>query len=231
MKTQSEIKAARDLHKLLAEACKTANAADASATLCNEDGGPVDNLPDSELAKATELHVALDFIPWREHARPLTESGRREMVVEQNTLDAIQQLAEKHGTLGEQYHIDSIDGPGYGWDVTAKAPLMAARYTNAGSMPAESSFDYVIEVSAWADAGTAEYIGVIGQPTRDELHKMLAAEVAQVHEWLDAEAKKGNMDERTNEPQVALIRQRPAADENGDFPPSHEWPVIIDNNP
>lgn len=120
MKTESEIKAARELHKLLTQACKTANAKDASATLCNEDGGPVDNQPDSELAKANELHVALDFIPWREGARPLTESGRREMTVEQNTLDAIQQLAEKHGTLSEQHHIDSIDGPGYGWDVTAK---------------------------------------------------------------------------------------------------------------
>ena len=120
MKTESEIKAARELHKLLAEACKTANAASASATLCNEDGGPVDNLPDSELAKASELYVALDFIPWREGVRPLTESGRREMVVEQNTLDAIQRLAEKHGVLGEKHDIDSIDGPGYGWDVTAK---------------------------------------------------------------------------------------------------------------
>jgi hypothetical protein len=29
-------------------------------------------------------------------------------------------LAAEHGTLGEQYHIDSIDGPGYGWNVTPK---------------------------------------------------------------------------------------------------------------
>jgi hypothetical protein len=68
MKTESEIKAARELHKLLAEACKTASAKDASATLCNEDGGPVDNLPDSELAKATELHVSPQLHPmagWR----------------------------------------------------------------------------------------------------------------------------------------------------------------------
>jgi hypothetical protein len=120
MKTESEIKAARELHKLLAEACKTADAKDASAMLCNEDGGPVDNLPDTELAEACELHVALSFIPWRDGVRPMTESGRREMVVEQNTLDAIERLAAEHGTLGEQYHIDSIDGPGYGWNVTAK---------------------------------------------------------------------------------------------------------------
>jgi hypothetical protein len=120
MKTHQEIDAARKLHKLLAEACKTANAKDASATLCNEDGGPVDNLPDSELAKASELYVALNLIPWREGVRPMTESGRREMVVEQHTLDAIERLAAEHGTLGEQYHIDSIDGPGYGWSVTAK---------------------------------------------------------------------------------------------------------------
>lgn len=120
MKTQQEIDAARKLHKLLSKACKTANAKDASATLCNEDGGPVDNLPDSELAKASELYVALDLIPWREGVRPMTESGRREMVVEQNTLDAIERLAGEHGTLREQYQIDSIDGPGYGWSVTAK---------------------------------------------------------------------------------------------------------------
>ena len=120
MKTEPEIKAARELHKLLAEACKTANAKQASAMLCNEDGGPVDNLPDAKLAKASELYVSLDFIPWRDGVRTMTESGRREMAVEQNTLDAIQQLAETHGTLGEQYHIDSIDGPGYGWSVTAK---------------------------------------------------------------------------------------------------------------
>ena len=113
-------KAARELHKLLAEACKTANAKSADATLCNEDGGPVDNLPDSALAQATHLHVTLDFIPWRDGVRPLTESGRREMVVEQNTLDAIERLAERHGTLGAQYHIDSIDGSGYGYAVTAK---------------------------------------------------------------------------------------------------------------
>jgi hypothetical protein len=120
MKTELEIKAARELHKLLAEACKTGNAKQASATLCNEDGGPVDNLPDSELAKAGELHVSLDFIPWAEGVRTLTESGRREMAAEQSTLDAIQRLAETHGTLGERYHIDSIDGPGCGWSVTAK---------------------------------------------------------------------------------------------------------------
>jgi len=120
MKTESEIKAARELHKLLAEACKTGNAKQASTTLCNEDGGPVDNLPDSELANSGELYVSLDFIPWSEGVRTMTESGRREMTVEQNTLDAIQRLAETHGTLGDQCHIDSIDGPGYGWSVTAK---------------------------------------------------------------------------------------------------------------
>jgi len=117
---QEEIKSIRELHKLLAEACKSADAASASATLCNQDEGPIDHLPDSELAKASELYVSLDFIPWREGVRTLTESGRREMVIEQNTLDAIERLAAERGTLGEQYHIDSIDGPGYGWKVTTK---------------------------------------------------------------------------------------------------------------
>ncbi len=164
MKTESEIKAARELHKLLAEACKTANAASASATLCNEDGGPVDNLPDSELAKATELHVALDFIPWREGVRPLTESGRREMVVEQNTLDTIQRLAERHGTLGEQYHIDSIDGPGYGWSVTALPLAYALELLAEYRRPDGLGSD-------WCEKWTDEVDQV---PAEAELKKMLA---------------------------------------------------------
>lgn len=103
-------------------------------------------------------------------------------------------------------------------------------YTNASQMPDESGFDYVVEVAAWADTGTTEYIGITGQPTRDELHDILAAEVTRIHAWMDEEAKKGNMDARTDEPQVAVVRQRPEADEDGDFPPSHEWPIIIDWN-
>jgi len=35
-------------------------------------------------------------------------------------------------------------------------------------MPDESPFDFVIEVSAWADAGNSGYIGITGQPTIDE---------------------------------------------------------------
>lgn len=164
MKTESEIKAARELHKLLAEACKTANAKDASATLCNEDGGPVDSLPDSELAKASELYVALDFIPWREGVRPLTESGRREMVVEQNTLDAIQRLAEKHGTLGEQYHIDSIDGPGYGWSVTA-LPLVY-------SLELLAEYHGPNGQSDWREKWVDEALPTA--PSEEELKKMLS---------------------------------------------------------
>lgn len=104
--------------------------------------------------------------------------------------------------------------------------MNTTRYTNTGKKTDESTFDYVIEVAAWADTGTTEYIGITGQPTHAELHDMLAAEVAQIHEWLDAEAQKGNTGERTDEPQVAVVRQRPAPDEDGEFPPSHEWPII-----
>jgi len=93
-------------------------------------------------------------------------------------------------------------------------------------MPDESPFDFVIEVSAWADAGNSGYIGITGQPTIDELRAMLAAEVNEIREWLDNEAIAGVMGARTDEPQVAVIRQRPAADEDGDYPPSHEWPAI-----
>ena len=105
--------------------------------------------------------------------------------------------------------------------------MNTTRYTNAGKMPDESPFDFVIEVSAWADTGTSEYIGITGQPTHDDLRAMLAVEVAALRGWIDAEAKNGNMDERDDEPQVAEVRQRPAADADGDFPPSHEWPVVI----
>ena len=110
------------------------------------------------------------------------------------------------------------------------AAQITTRYTNAGKMPDETQFDYVIEVSAWADAGTAGYIGVIGQPTHDDLRAMLSDEVADLRRWIDEEVKKGNMDERTDEPQIATIRKRPGADRDGDFPPSHEWPHVIDNN-
>jgi len=101
--------------------------------------------------------------------------------------------------------------------------MNTTRYTN----PDDTQFDFVIEVAAWADTGTTEYIGITGQPTLDELRNVLAAEVTRVHEWLDAETEKGNTGARTDEPQVAVVRQRPPADEDGDYPPSHEWPVIL----
>lgn len=97
-------------------------------------------------------------------------------------------------------------------------------------MPDESGFNYVLEVSAWADTGSAEYIGITGQPTNDELREMLAAEVNRIQEWIDSEAESGGMDARTDEPQIAIVRQRPEADEDGDLPDSHEWPIIIDWN-
>ena len=94
--------------------------------------------------------------------------------------------------------------------------MKITNYTNAGQMPNESNFDYVIEVAAWADTGTTEYIGIEGSPTHDQLYDMLAAEVARVQQWLD------------EEPQVAVVRRRPEADEDGDYPPSNEWPTVIE---
>ena len=108
--------------------------------------------------------------------------------------------------------------------------MKITNYTNAGEMPAESQFDYIIEVSAWADCGTSENMGITGHPTNDELWDLLASEVSRVREWIDSEAESGAMDARTDEPQIAIVRQRPEADEDGDFPPSHEWPIIIDWN-
>jgi len=107
--------------------------------------------------------------------------------------------------------------------------MKTTRYTNGGKMPDESAYDHIIEVAAWADTGTTEYIGITGQPTLDELRNVLAAEVTRVHEWLDNDAIAGVMGERTDEPQVAVVRQRPAADADGDYPASHEWPVVIDS--
>lgn len=97
-------------------------------------------------------------------------------------------------------------------------------------MPATSEFNYILEVAAWADCGLTEYMGITGTPTNAELWDLLASEVNRVHKWLDSEAASGAMDNRTDEPQIALIRQRPNADEDGDFPPSHEWPIIINWN-
>lgn len=115
------------------------------------------------------------------------------------------------------------------WDEESTR-IKITNYTNAGQMPDESGFDYVVEVAAWVDTGTTEYIGINGQPTHTELHDMLGAEVARIHDWIDSESKTGGMETRTDEPQVAVVRQRPEADEDGDFPPSHGWPIIIDFN-
>lgn len=104
------------------------------------------------------------------------------------------------------------------------------KYTNAGTLPDESKFAYIIEVSLWADCGTSENVGIVGQPTNDELWDLLAGEVKRVQSWLDSEAESGACDARTDEPQIAIVRQRPEADEDGDFPPSHEWPIVIDWN-
>lgn len=107
--------------------------------------------------------------------------------------------------------------------------MKTTKFTSLRNTDTEQ-FDYILEISAWADTGTTEYIGITGGPTRDELFDLLSGEVDRIHAWMDEEAKKGNMEARTDEPQVAVIRQRPEADEDGDFAPLDEWPVIIDWN-
>ena len=109
--------------------------------------------------------------------------------------------------------------------------MTTIQFTNEQcEMPDTDQFDYIIEVAVWHDTGATEYIGIIGQPSRDELFDVLAAEVKRIHKWLDDDARKGNMEKRTDEPQIAIVRQRPEADEDGDFPGPYEWPVISDWN-
>jgi hypothetical protein len=88
-------------------------------------------------------------------------------------------------------------------------------------------FDYIIEIAAWADTGTTEYVGINGTLSRDELIALLSSEVRKLHKWFDEEVRSGNLEQRTNEPQIARILQRPEADEDGEYPASCEWPVYI----
>lgn len=81
--------------------------------------------------------------------------------------------------------------------------------------------------TAGGHTGTTEFIGINGATT-DELWQLLQDEVAQLHNWYDAEAKNGNLSPRTDEPQIALVRQRPAPDEDGDYAGLDDWPIIAD---
>lgn len=101
------------------------------------------------------------------------------------------------------------------------------RFTNDGRLLDTQRFDYLIEIAAWADAGTTEFIGVIGQPRRDVLAEMLDAEISRVRRWIDEEFRNGNIDARTDEPQVAIVRQRPEADEDGEHAPACDWPIVV----
>jgi hypothetical protein len=56
---------------------------------------------------------------------------------------------------------------------------------------------------------------------------LLQQEVDALHAWFDEEVRKGVMDARTDEPQVARILERPAPDEDGDYPASSDWPVYF----
>lgn len=101
------------------------------------------------------------------------------------------------------------------------------RFTNNGPMPDTKQFDYLIEVAAWADTGTTEYVGIIGRPSRHVLEEILGAEILSVRQWIDDEASNGNMDARADEPQVAVVRQRPDADEDDEYAPACDWPILV----
>jgi hypothetical protein len=105
--------------------------------------------------------------------------------------------------------------------------MKLTRYTNNNREIDTAQFDFIIEVAAWADTGTTEYVGIAGTPSQDELIALLSNEVEELHKWFDEEVCKGNLEERTNEPQIARILQRPEADEDGEYPASCDWPVYI----
>lgn len=106
--------------------------------------------------------------------------------------------------------------------------MQTTNYTsNDINQPDETEFDYIIEVSAWHDTGTSEYIGIIGRPITDVLWDMLSSEVYRIRRWVNEESEKRYMEELTGEPEIAIVRERPKPDEDGDFPPSHAWPIVM----
>lgn len=93
----------------------------------------------------------------------------------------------------------------------------------------DREFEHVVELALWHDCGITEYIGITGA-SKNELIDLLNGEVDKLCAWMDSEVESGAMDERTDEPQIARILERPAPDEGGDFPALHEWSVFFDWN-
>jgi hypothetical protein len=108
--------------------------------------------------------------------------------------------------------------------------MTITRWTNnQNQSPDTGEFEHIIELAIWCDCGITEYIGVT-DATKNELVDLLANEVNQLRAWMDAEVESGSLDERTDEPQIARILQRPESDDDGDFPAICDWPVFFDWN-
>lgn len=91
--------------------------------------------------------------------------------------------------------------------------------------PNAEQFEHVLELALWHDCGITEYIGVTGA-SRNDLIDLMNSEVARLHAWMDSEVASGVMSERTDEPQIARILERPDPDEDGEFPSLHDWSEI-----
>ena len=108
--------------------------------------------------------------------------------------------------------------------------MTITRWTNNQiETPNAEQFEHVLEIAAWDDCGITEYIGVTGV-SKNELIDLLINEVNELRAWMDLEVENGVMDERTDEPQIARILERPAPDEDGEFPALCDWPVFFDWN-
>ncbi len=104
--------------------------------------------------------------------------------------------------------------------------MTITRWTNNQiKTPNAEQFEHVLELALWHDCGITEYIGVTGA-SKNELIDLLGNEVEKLCAWMDSEVESGAMDERTDEPQIARILERPAPDEDGEFPSLHDWSEI-----
>ena len=108
--------------------------------------------------------------------------------------------------------------------------MKITRWTNDQiKTPNAGEFEHVLELALWHDCGSTEYIGVTGA-SKNELIDLLNNEVDKLCAWMDSELASGVMSERTDEPQIARILERPIADSDGEFPSLHDWSVFFDWN-
>jgi hypothetical protein len=105
--------------------------------------------------------------------------------------------------------------------------MTITRWTNNQiQTPNAGEFEHVLEIALWSDCGITEYVG-ISNATRNDLIDLMNSEVARLHAWMDSEVASGAMGQRTDEPQIARILERPIADQDGEFPELHDWSEIF----